>query len=146
MNTLAFQILIKKMNSPGAPGWRSQLTVWFLVSAQAVISGLWDQASLGAPHPAGNLLESLIPSPSTFPTQTKASLNFQISVKSLPQGRLVWGPQIRFSLHQHTFPVISQSSSRLAYKAQRTRAMFVWFFVPFPAVNWQRRCLVFLTA
>ena len=32
----------------GAPGWLSHLSTWFLISAQVMISGLWDQAPLWA--------------------------------------------------------------------------------------------------
>ena len=38
----------------GCPGW---LSVWFLVSAQLMISGYWDQAPQGALCSVGNLFE-----------------------------------------------------------------------------------------
>ena len=48
------------MLSPGAPGWLSQLSVQLLVSAQVLISGLWD-LGLCAQH--GVCLRILSPSP-----------------------------------------------------------------------------------
>lgn len=58
----------------------------------------------------------------TSPIQTKASLNLRLSVKLLPQGRLLRAPQLRSSHHQHTLPVILWSSSRLTYNNSKNKS------------------------
>ena len=53
--------------SSGAPGGCTGLSDWLLVSAQVMISELWDQALHQALHLEWSLLETLSPSPSAPP-------------------------------------------------------------------------------
>lgn len=47
-------------NKMRVPGWLRRFSVWFLMSAQVLISGLWIQAPHWAPHWAWSLLKIII--------------------------------------------------------------------------------------
>ena len=72
----------------GAPGWLSRLSIRILISAQAVISWLWDRAPHQALHWAWSLLGILSPSPSAPPSvcscvcASALSLNKKINLKN----------------------------------------------------------------
>ena len=51
----------------GAPGWLSRLSVWLVISAQVMVSGLWDQPLSQALHWEWNLLKILSVSLCPFP-------------------------------------------------------------------------------
>ena len=57
----------------GVPGWLSQLSVWLLISAQFLTSGLWVQALHGAARWAWSLLKNktTITKKKTFPSIKK---------------------------------------------------------------------------
>ena len=55
-------LLLLKEGPKEAPGWYGWLSVWLLISAQFIISGLWDQTLQHAPLSAWSLLKILPPS------------------------------------------------------------------------------------